>query len=575
MRKVHRTIAAVVAHAGPVARRRFFMAGLLVFLLGLCMPYAARASSVVAYPVAAHYVKATSWKITAKGTDGVTVPIDARAYDPNGDGTLTAGCYYCHCAINGSTTFAIDATQTITTYSISPKSYKITGTLSNGTATNSVLTFTIPSTKYLEINIAGKKAVLCLLADPFETNAPPSSGAGIYNVTASPYDADDTGNTNTYQAIQDAIDDANTDGGGIVYFPPGVYKTGTLTLKSNVTLYFAGGSVLYADTNPPTGQHQWAAHSNYLIQASNTTNIEIYGRGELDCRGSDISNNPSVNGGPQIGPICIDNVNGISMYGIVANDSSEFTIHPSQGSSNINIANVKVINRYDWLWNDGMDFTDSNTGTVTHCFVRTDDDACTVKTGYSGTPHASFGITYNDMVVDTNSGCGFCAGAETNADIYTITAENFNVIECNRALALLHRNGPGSWHNMTFETWTVDDIDNGYNGGKWNTNNKPPLQSGSYCCAIEMEVYNKGSGVGPISSILCQDMTFLSHGPTASYLWGNSATNNISGVTFNNLVIYNTNSQPVQITSLTTQVDGQEAIWNMGYASNIQFHSTP
>lgn len=83
-----------------------------------------------------------------------------------------------------------------------------------------------------------------IAADPLETDIPASSGPGIYNVTAAPYNADKTGATITSGAIQQAIDAANQAGGGIVYIPAGVYKSSNLTLKSNVTFYLAGGAVI-------------------------------------------------------------------------------------------------------------------------------------------------------------------------------------------------------------------------------------------------------------------------------------------------------------------------------------------
>lgn len=45
-------------------------------------------------------------------------------------------------------------------------------------------------------------------------------------------------------AIQNAINAANAAGGGIVYVPAGVYKCGNLVLKSNVSVYLEGGSVI-------------------------------------------------------------------------------------------------------------------------------------------------------------------------------------------------------------------------------------------------------------------------------------------------------------------------------------------
>ncbi len=59
----------------------------------------------------------------------------------------------------------------------------------------------------------------------------------FYNVRASAYGALGDGTTDDTSAIQAAIDDANADGGGIVFFPAGIYRiTSALTLKIQVSL---------------------------------------------------------------------------------------------------------------------------------------------------------------------------------------------------------------------------------------------------------------------------------------------------------------------------------------------------
>src|SRR5690242_19252215 len=44
--------------------------------------------------------------------------------------------------------------------------------------------------------------------------------------------------------IQRAIDKAAADGGGVVSFGPGAYLTGTISLRTNVTLYLEAGAVI-------------------------------------------------------------------------------------------------------------------------------------------------------------------------------------------------------------------------------------------------------------------------------------------------------------------------------------------
>ena len=64
---------------------------------------------------------------------------------------------------------------------------------------------------------------------------------GITSVTSPAYGATGDGTTNDSAAIQAAVNAANTAGGGVVYFPPGVYRIGTrIELKSGVSLVGAG-----------------------------------------------------------------------------------------------------------------------------------------------------------------------------------------------------------------------------------------------------------------------------------------------------------------------------------------------
>jgi polygalacturonase len=51
-------------------------------------------------------------------------------------------------------------------------------------------------------------------------------------------------------AINAAINACHASGGGIAYLPPGTYVSGTVVLKSNVTLYLEAGGTLLGSTNP-------------------------------------------------------------------------------------------------------------------------------------------------------------------------------------------------------------------------------------------------------------------------------------------------------------------------------------
>ena len=113
----------------------------------------------------------------------MSVPV--AKFDPQGSNSY----YFAHISASGSNTFEVEAYQAITDYSIRPSSYGMTGTI-NGTK----LQFNLDGSRYLEVKI-NQRALLYILVDPRETDIPAPTGTNIYNIGASPYTADNSGET--------------------------------------------------------------------------------------------------------------------------------------------------------------------------------------------------------------------------------------------------------------------------------------------------------------------------------------------------------------------------------------------
>ncbi len=76
----------------------------------------------------------------------------------------------------------------------------------------------------------------------------PDPTGKVFDVTKSPYNADKTGNNDATAAIQKAIDDAQTNSGGIVYLPTGTYKvnpgsSNTCLRISKSNIYLKGDGI--------------------------------------------------------------------------------------------------------------------------------------------------------------------------------------------------------------------------------------------------------------------------------------------------------------------------------------------
>src|SRR5688500_9726292 len=87
------------------------------------------------------------------------------------------------------------------------------------------------------------------------------------------------GKSNDTEAIQRAIDVCASAGGGTVYVPPGDYLTGTLTLKSYVTLHLSSGATLW-------GSRQSEGYGPlHLLFARDAEHVAIEGGGTIDGQG--------------------------------------------------------------------------------------------------------------------------------------------------------------------------------------------------------------------------------------------------------------------------------------------------
>lgn len=101
-------------------------------------------------------------------------------------------------------------------------------------------------------------------------------------------------NKNSTKAFQKAIDECNSNGGGVVYIPYGEYTLGTLHLCNNIHFVFEPGAKIYGSLNlddfdkrekPAYTLYQDASHSYFnrsMFVAKNCENITFSGYGTID-----------------------------------------------------------------------------------------------------------------------------------------------------------------------------------------------------------------------------------------------------------------------------------------------------
>ena len=106
---------------------------------------------------------------------------------------------------------------------------------------------------------------------------------------ASMFGIKSNGTTLNTTSIQKGIDYVSENGGGRLVFYVGRYLTGTIHLKSNVTIQLEEGAILVGSTNPL--DYEFMSNWTALIFAHDQTNIGITGKGVIDGQGFTVANN--------------------------------------------------------------------------------------------------------------------------------------------------------------------------------------------------------------------------------------------------------------------------------------------
>ena len=229
------------------------------------------------------------------------------------------------------------------------------------------------------------KFVLCLFLNSFLLSAKD------YYVTEFGAKADGiTLNTN---AIQKGIDFVNEQGGGRLIFPTGTYLTGTIYLKSNVTIHLEAGATLLGSTNPWDYEKDSYVRWMSMIFAIKQQNIGITGKGTIDGRGFETANNmvdyilrgiyedplklgrPNETNRPQ--NIYFRECENVTIKDITLRDPASWNQTYDQ-CKNLYVDGIVVDSKSYWN-NDGIDVVDCDGVVLKNAFIDAADDVFCFK----------------------------------------------------------------------------------------------------------------------------------------------------------------------------------------------------
>jgi polygalacturonase len=255
------------------------------------------------------------------------------------------------------------------------------------------------------------------------------------------------GVTKDTASIQKAIDTCFEARGGMVYLPPGVYHSGGLVLKSNMTFFLEAGATLLgskeiADYVPREGPPlKGDANQKHFLFARDAENLTVAGAGTIDGQGrsfwrpsgravpppeddwKDVATYdwaPNDRASPMLEFV---NCKNLRIEDVTLQNASGWTLRPI-GCESVIIRGIKIRNPVIGPNTDGIDPTCCQNVFISDCDIRTGDDTICLK---SENPYGPTTITKNIVITNCvlSSCCnGLKFGTATRGGFENITFSN-------------------------------------------------------------------------------------------------------------------------------------------------------
>jgi polygalacturonase len=300
--------------------------------------------------------------------------------------------------------------------------------------------------------------IFCFQFLPGSAKDYPASLFGIYS----------DGVTLNTRSIQFAIDYIHQQGGGRLVFDVGRFLTGSIQLKSNVTLHLLEGAVLLGALNPFDYERKGFTA---LILGHDQQNIAITGKGVIDGQGRQVARNVA------------DMVHKGLIKDAFRNDRPEVEIRPMliyfRSCSTILIRGVTIRNAAAWVqtydqcrglrldsinvdsrafWNnDGIDIVDCDSVAITNSYIDADDDGICLKS------HDPSSICQNVLIRNCtirSSANAIKFGTASRGGFRNIRIINIKVFDTYRSALALEAVDGGFIENVTADSLQVANTGN-------------------------------------------------------------------------------------------------------------------
>jgi len=192
-------------------------------------------------------------------------------------------------------------------------------------------------------------------------------------------------------ALQAALDAAHAQGGGTVVLPAGTFDSGTLRLRSNVTLHLGPGATLrgsadLADYDP---DHP------HLLYGKGVERVALTGTGRIDGQGRafwrEVEGDDDLVAGQDERPwrfVRFEQARDVLVRDLTFENSPSHTLYFYQ-SRGVRIAGVTIRNPKRGPNTDGIDLQGTSDVRISDCHIATGDDAICLKGNAGVTEHVT------------------------------------------------------------------------------------------------------------------------------------------------------------------------------------------
>jgi hypothetical protein len=416
---------------------------------------------------------------------------------------------YAHFSFDGpSAAVTIAVADPITVFSISPRSRDV-----EAVVTGNELIFVIEKPEKLIVQINDLPS-LFVFAERRDNDSPLLTDPRVYSVLD--FDVDSTGRTLNTAQIQHAIDhvaDSKSGRGGTLVFPFGKYLTGSLEMRSNVTLYLSPGALVQG-TSEKKDYPRSLGIAEHLVLFHNVTNSSIRGKGAFDASGTRLR---AAEGLRHRVLLIVDSDN-ILVEGVTLRNSGTWNTHIVR-SRDIALRNVKVLNDVSQFATDGIDIDSSSRVVVENAFVHSGDDAIVVKqTGRGGKPKNVEDVLVSGNVLWTRKSA-LKIGTETEGElINNVVFEDNDVVHADRGIVVYLYDGA-----------LVQNV-------RFNNNRFERIGGDSFEKLIHIRIRER-RGVGRIRNLAIDGLYSENYSSGGSAVEGLGPAHGVHGLLFKNIVI--------------------------------------